>query len=501
MKYVWEINRLQMLPPLAAHLLLENDDRRLGVIEAAIDSWHGANPPFRGVGWASGIEVALRAISLIVTHDLVGDRLGEDTRRRIGEILAASAYWLPRFPSLHSSANNHRIAELAGEYLIGLALGQGGSTAAGELTKEAQKQILPDGAGAEQSPTYGAFTAELVLHSALAARYSNAPFPPDVEARLAAFADFVDWIGPRTRFGDDDEGRVLASGHEPDYPASIAAAIRGFLRQPGIAAPEDDFRAMFFGRPTAPAAAPTGLKTFPEGGLSIWHGEIAGRRIDLTFDHGPLGYLSIAAHGHADALALTLSIDGRPVLVDPGTFLYGSGGIWRDWFRSTPAHNTLNIDGQSQSVMSGRFNWSHKAAATRVASNPPPEWSLRARHDGYRRRFGAIHEREISLRGQAIEVSDCLLGGKHAAEIVFQLAEGLAANGEGESVSIRDGEQHLLTIVLPPGEVAIARGGDRPGEGGWVSPRFGVRVAADRIAWRGEVGESGVVTRFIPASP
>ena len=80
-------------------------------------------------------------------------------------------------------------------------------------------------------------------------------------------------------------------------------------------------------------------------------------------------------------------------------------------------------------------------------------------------------------------------------------ARDAAANGEGESVSIRDGEQHLLTIVLPAGEVAIARGGDEPGEGGWVSPRFGVRVAADRIAWRGEVGESGVVTRLFPASP
>ena len=31
----------------------------------------------------------------------------------------------------------------------------------------------------------------------------------------------------------------------------------------------------------------------------------------LTFDHGPVGYLSIAAHGHADTLAVWLSI-GRP---------------------------------------------------------------------------------------------------------------------------------------------------------------------------------------------
>ncbi|TIP77948.1 MAG: heparinase, partial [Mesorhizobium sp.] len=104
------------------------------------DSWHSANPPFRGVGWASGIEVALRAISLIVIMDLVGDRLGAATRQQVGEILAASAYWLPRFPSQFSSANNHLVAELAGEYLTGLALGTAPDAARGALQAEARKQ-------------------------------------------------------------------------------------------------------------------------------------------------------------------------------------------------------------------------------------------------------------------------------------------------------------------------------------------------------------------------
>ncbi|TIQ17227.1 heparinase II/III-family protein, partial [Mesorhizobium sp.] len=88
----------------------------------------------------------------------------------------------------------------------------------------------------------------------------------------------------------------------------------------------------------------------------------------------PLGYLSIAAHGHADALSLTLCVDGEPVLVDPGTWLYGSGGVWRDWFRSTPAHNTLNIEGKSQSIIAGTFNWSHKAVAALVESEPGTHW-------------------------------------------------------------------------------------------------------------------------------
>jgi hypothetical protein len=499
-KYVWEINRLQMLPPLAAHLLIEDDGRSRRAIEAAIDSWHAANPPFRGVAWASGIEVALRAVSLIVTLDLAGDRLGERTRKQAGEILAASAYWLPRFPSKFSSANNHLVAELAGEYLIGLALGRDVRPAREAIIAEVQKQIFPDGTGAEQSPTYAAFTAELVALSVMAERASGAPFPPVAEDRLGAFADFIDWLGAKG-FGDDDEGRVLTLGEEPDYPRSVAAAIRGFLHRPGTAPEPGDFRSLVFGAPAGLAPRPRGLRTFADGGLSIWHGEMNGRRIGLTFDHGPLGYLAIAAHGHGDALSLTLDVDGEPVLVDPGTYLYGSGGAWRDWFRSTPAHNTLNIDGKSQSIMAGAFNWSHKATTTLGESRPEPDWRLSASHDGYVRRFGIVHERVISRQADGILVTDRLHGGTQVAEIVFQLAAGLIVSRDHDLVRIaRDGEL-LMMIKFPDAAITIASGGDEPGQGGWVSRRFGSKSAAERISWRGKVGGRGVDLVLTPTQP
>ena len=448
-KYVWEINRLQMLPPLAAHLALTGDDRCLTAIETAIDSWHAANPPFRGVGWSSGIEVALRAISLLVTLDLSRERLDARAQRQVGEILAASAYWLPRFPSKFSSANNHLVAELAGEYLIGVAAATDVRAARQAIIAEVRKQILPDGAGGEQSPTYAAFTAELVLVCALAARSHGMPFPAAVEERLAAFTDFIAWLPNGSRFGDDDEGRVLTSAYEPDYVRSVAAAIGGFLGRPGAAAGPVDFRALLFDAAFRPAPAPQGLRTFASGGLSIWRGEMNGRVIDLSFDHGPLGYLAIAAHGHADALSLTLDIDGQPVLVDPGTYLYGSGGAWRNWFRSTPAHNTLSIEGQSQSIIAGAFNWSHKAETVLIENRPEPDWLLCARHDGYRRRFGVLHERAISGHPDGILVTDRLQGGTRLAEIAFQLAAGLTARRDHDMLIVSRGGAPVLNIRFP----------------------------------------------------
>jgi hypothetical protein len=493
-KYVWEINRLQFLPVLAAHHLLEQDEASVSAVEAALIRWHDANPPYGGVGWASGIEVALRAISVMLTLDMLGDRLSDTFRQRAGEMLSASAFWLPRFPSSFSSANNHLVAELAGEYLLARSLGHDADRPWQHLLAELDKQILPDGSGAEQTPTYAAFTAELMLLSALAARDAATPLPPPSEQRLAAFADFIACLGPRAEFGDNDEGRVVTPSHETDYSTSVGAAIAGFLGRPSPVAAPDDFRGLIFGTPPTALPQPSGLHTFADGGLSVWRGDVAGRQMSLRFDHGRLGYLSIAAHGHADALSIALDLDGQPVLVDPGTYLYGSGGVWREWFRSTPAHNTLNLGGQSQSTMSGAFNWSHKANARLVEQTPAPAWSLTAEHDGYERRFGARHQRQLRQDGNAIAIHDRLIGMAQDAEIVFQLAAGLIAERDGNVVTAsRDGVP-LLRIALPDGTLAIAAGGDVPGAGGWVSARFGVKLPAARIAWRGRVDAAGVVS-------
>lgn len=489
-KYVWELNRLQFLVPLAAQLLLTGDTAALAAIEAAIASWHAANPPFRGPGWASGIEVALRAISLVVVASLVGERLGPEAQRQLGEILAASRFWLPRFPSRFSSANNHLVAELAGEYLLGLAAGAEPLPVRTALIAEIDRQILSDGSGAEQTPTYAAFTVELALLCAFAARAAGRPFPETFDNRISAFAGFVESLGdPAPALGDDDEGRVLTLGaDEPGYARSVASAIAGFLGQPGIAPPPGDLRAALFGTPPALSTPPTGLTTFSEGGLSVWRGRLVGHDASLSFDHGPLGYLSIAAHGHADALSITLTLDGQPVLVDPGTYLYGSGGAWRDWFRGTPAHNTLNLYGHNQSRIAGAFNWSDKAQARWLGP-------LHASHDGYLKLFGVTHERRIALTEDGFDLCDRLDGGTEEAELVLQLAPELEARAEGDTVTASRNGTPLLTLRFPSPAIAIARGGATPGPGGWVAPRFGVKLPADRIVWRGNVGPDGVVTR------
>ena len=146
-KYVWEFNRLQYLQPVAALAAHDRDDELADFCLAEIESWIDANPPFLGVNWASGIELALRLVSILVVLGLIGTEVfSPRIRRKIRACLAAHAYWLARYPSRHSSANNHTIAEAGALFLLGTLspeLGSGGvtETARALLIDQVERQI------------------------------------------------------------------------------------------------------------------------------------------------------------------------------------------------------------------------------------------------------------------------------------------------------------------------------------------------------------------------
>ena len=153
--------------------------------------------------------------------------------------------------------------------------------------------------------------------------------------------------------------------------------------------------------------------------------------VRLLVDSGSLGYLSIAAHGHADALSFVLSIGDREILVDPGTYAYHTDPSWRRYFRSTLAHNTVGIDGEDQSVQAGNFMWTHHAQARCIEFETGTERQrFVGEHYGYQRLADPVaHRREIvhDARRQLIEVTDMLrCDGEHRARRSWHFAEDCA---------------------------------------------------------------------------
>jgi hypothetical protein len=75
----------------------------------------------------------------------------------------------------------------------------------------------------------------------------------------------------------------------------------------------------------------------------------------VSVRRGPHGFLSIAVHTRADGLALEVGHNGVDILADPGTYCYHGEPEWQDGFRSTAAHNSVEISGMSQSKSGAAF--------------------------------------------------------------------------------------------------------------------------------------------------
>ena len=513
-KFVWEINRLQFLHPLAAEIAAHPTPTRIDQAFTYLERWAAANPPYRGVNWFSGIELAMRMVTLaLLIAALPAEALTAERRIFLRRLVAAHGFWLHRYPSKYSSANNHLMAEGLGLLLAGILvpdlphaaewLAEGRAI----LEKEAALQIYADGVGGEQSPTYQAFTMEMLAFAALVAQETGTPLAGIVKERLRTGVRFLqalmDDAGGCPKIGDDDEGRVIAAppDREPRYVASVVAAVAGLCGDSALAPPARDphLRDALFAAPEAAGRAPDGLSVFATGGYSVARHIMRGRSAVLTFDHGPLGYLSLAAHGHADALAVWLSVDDRPVLVDAGTYLYHSGGALRNSLRASPAHNTLVIDGMSQSQPSSAFSWSGRTDARLVETREGEWWSVTGEHDGYRRHFGATHRRNISREPAGFAVTDALVGSPRALPVAisYLVAPDCEALHDGDRVHISHAGSPVLQITVPNGFRAQIVRGEREGGRGLHSPAFGELVMTSQIMLTGEMTDAPVTTRLI----
>lgn len=500
-KWIWELNRLQHLPWLAQAWLYTADERFSQAAFAHLDTWIDQNIPGRGIAWRGAFEAGLRAISVAVAVQGLRDspELTPERYRRIFGMLAYSADLCWRERSRFSSANNHLIGEMAGLAVISMLFPEMHSAARWEqralrtLSDEARKQILPDGAGAEQSVGYQMATVELLhlVASLFAARDRDAPGAiTDAIARSSAFlAGVIDGDDPDPRNGDSDQEFAIRLGPEPVRTVREHLAIVAGIGTAPASIGFDCLTAEWYRIVARPSAASRHQdsrgemsergKSFyaQDGGLVVLR---SGRR-RTTVDVGPLGYLSIAAHGHADALAVTISVDGEDVVGDPGTGSYYRHPQWRSAMRGTRAHATVSIDEQDQSVIGGPFLWS-RHAQTLVRGVDLQAGVVDAEHDGYTRLAGRVlHRRWVIAppEDRTILVIDRITGeGVHTARTSWPLHPSVDAtlSGAGHSLS-RGGRPVLQMTHAATAQFAFDdKYGDETDALGWWSDRLESRV-------------------------
>jgi hypothetical protein len=188
------------------------------------------------------------------------------------------------------------------------------------------------------------------------------------------------------------------------------------------------------------------------------------------------------AHNHSDHLQLLLSLDGVPILVDPGTYCYYGEAAWRDYFRSSAAHNVCWWDGADHGRMRGRFLWDRVCDVTHDLSDDGAWMGALRRPDG------TTWQRTVRwIAPGRVTVTELVRGSEYVS-MAWQFGPDVDVLLQGASVEARVGSG-VVDMVLPDGfEWRRLRGSVDP-IGGWYSPGFGSRAPSVSLVGRGRARE------------
>ena len=335
--------------------------------------------PKLGINWASSLEVAFRSISWLWAFYFFksSPSLSKETFKRAWKFLYLSARHLESYLSTYFSPNTHLTGEALGLFYLGTLLPEFKEAKRWQelgsriLTEQLPIHVQPDGVYFEQSSYYHRYTTDFYLHFLLLARANNFTLAPQVEQSLVLLLDHLMYItrpdGTTPLFGDDDGGRLamLDVRAANDFRGTLATGAVVFDRSDYKFVAGDAAEALLwltgteglehFDSIVASQPAKTSVP-FSDGGYFVMRDGWTRDSNYLLFDCGPHGSLN-CGHAHADALSFDLAANGRTILVDPGTYTYTGSKELRDWFRSSAAHNTLTVDGESSSVPNGPFSW------------------------------------------------------------------------------------------------------------------------------------------------
>jgi uncharacterized heparinase superfamily protein len=504
-KIVWELNRHQHWIRLGRAYWLTGDRRYKEAVCRELSSWMAANPPLVGINWASMLELGLRSLSWIwAVNFFAHSDAAEEPPWLVDLLLALDRQLLQveRHLSYYFSPNTHLLGEGLALYVGGRCLpelahsGRRAMTGRRILLDQIDRQVGGDGGHLERSTHYHRYTLDFYLMALVVARITH----DEAEERLAQAVERLaqaarllsDDRGCLPHFGDDDGGALMPmTGREGDDVSASLATAAALLNRPELAVgppPEEAFWLL-----AQPDLAATVLEIRPQGGAALsaalpdtgYYVSRSPAGDHLVIDGGPHGFQN-GGHAHADALSMTLTVQGRPLLVDPGTFCYTVNPTLRDRFRSTALHNTLTLDGRSQSLPAGPFHWRQTAVVTTRRWRTERGFDyFEGSHDGY---LPCEHRRHVlAVHRDLIVVADLVTGaGTHTADVHWHVDPRWRASGGGKRLLISSGDERV-ELAVSGGEIELHYADEESGLG-WQAPVYGRLEPALTVRIRGNGG-------------
>lgn len=507
LKITWELNRHQHFFTLGVAYLLTHDEKYAATFVRHIDSWMDQNPPGMGINWVSSLEIGLRSISWIWAFHFFGDShsFTSGVYQKALKYLFLQATHLEQHLSTYYSPNTHLTGEALGLYYLGTQLSfferadRWKSLGEQILLDELDRQILPDGVYFEQSTWYQRYTADFYLHFLILNRLLGQKLDKKtlekLDDKLQLQLDFLMCVtqpdGTTPIIGDDDGGRnlPLTSSSPNDFRGTLGVGSVVFHRgdYKYVADEMSEEILWLFGAEgenifegVESYYPERNSREFVDGGYFIMRDGWSDTDNYLIVDAGEVGSMK-GAHGHADTLSFELAVGGKTLLIDSGTYTYHKSKELRDSFRSSQAHNTLTIDGESSSEVGGKFSWESRAEANLNSWISQDRFDFfEGSHGGYKRleNSPAEHTRSILfLKNEYWVMRDFVdTLGEHSYQQNFHFSS-------KTDPLIRNGENELANAVYEIDEKGLGLGlftfgdnGTWQREEGYTSNCYGDRV-------------------------
>jgi hypothetical protein len=509
----WEMNRHQYFITLGIAYWLTGDQKYVNAFGSQVKTWLESNPLQHGANWFYPLEISIRLLAWTAAFQFF--RCSPEFREKIGKDFLKSLWQQADFLSNHlqntrsTVPNNHMMAELVGLVLIGAAFPEfrdasvWRETGLHLLDQQAIAQTHPDGVNKEQATGYHRFVTELLLLIVARSHQGELPPVPVLEQTLEQMLDYMLFsltpIGTAPMWGDSDFGRALGLGQNKEFwdfrPTLSAGAVLFGHPNWKFAAGRFDEEAFWILGPDSlglwkqiDVCTPGQTsRAFPQAGLYIIRDMWTPETDVAFFRCGPfgLGGKEHCAHAHADLLSPILWVNGQPLLVDSGTYIYY--GPWRNPFRLTAAHNTVMIDDREQAIPYPDFNWQEVPEAKCI------EWTGQ-RVTGALSNAGPVEFiRELAHPHPGIwELVDKFAGDNefHKFCWYFHFAESLTLHyDELSEILLVEENGKPFVVVFPPKSVGLEI------RSGWSSQSYGMKEPNPILeaTWQGKIPSSSII--------
>jgi uncharacterized heparinase superfamily protein len=397
---------------------LENEGTQLQT--AVISKWINENPFGKGTAWEP-YPTSLRIINWIKWQSKT-KALTEEAKLSLWN----QVRWLAKRPEYHL-LGNHLFVNSKALLFASALFGLDDKSSVYEkalriLTYELEEQFLADGAHFELSPMYHSLAMEDLLDLYQLTSFLPSNFPS--KKILDKFYLGMNWLS-LMRYNNEEFAHFndCSNGIAPSYKELEELAFKIDLNQKPL------LESKFI--------------HFSKSGFAV----AKDSKVHLVADIGPIGPNYLPGHAHADTLSFELAIEEKRVIVNSGTSEYG---LSKERFRqrSTAAHSTIEVDGQSSSEVWSGFRVARRARVTQIEKNElEDKIEFSAIHDGYTRLPNKPkHKRKWNLGEDFLEILDEVSGRDNCIRLRFYLHPDIEISQNETEIFLYSSSKALVKI-------------------------------------------------------